>query len=77
MTGGGDRQAVGGQENGSALCAIHNRQVGQHRMKLCPECGIGILIQLASDEEDVCYCPICEEVIHDCVARDEEKPDAV
>ncbi len=34
----------------------------------CPECGIGYLIQLACENEDVCYCPICESVIHDIVA---------
>ena len=39
----------------------------------CPDCKIGILIQLASDNEDVCYCPICESVIHDTVARETEE----
>ena len=39
---------------------------------ICPRCKMGKLIQLASDNEDVCYCPICEEVIHDCIAREPE-----
>lgn len=38
--------------------------------KLCPECGIGILAQVADDAEDICYCPICDAVIHDCIARE-------
>jgi hypothetical protein len=40
--------------------------------RLCPDCKIGILIQLASDGEDVCYCPYCDEVKHDCIARETE-----
>jgi len=40
---------------------------------MCPECAIGYLIQLASDNEDVCYCPICESVIHSCVAWESKK----
>lgn len=36
--------------------------------KLCPECKIGILIQVADDSEDVCYCPICESILHDMIA---------
>lgn len=37
---------------------------------ICPECKIGKLIQLVNDNEDVCYCPICENIIHNCVARE-------
>ena len=37
--------------------------------KLCPDCKVGYLIQLANDNEDVCYCPYCDEVKHDMVAR--------
>jgi len=38
--------------------------------KICPKCGMGLLIQLADADRDICYCPICEEIIHDCVAWD-------
>jgi hypothetical protein len=35
---------------------------------LCPECHIGHLIQLANDE-DVCWCPICEEFFFNYILR--------
>jgi|WetSurMetagenome_2_1015567.scaffolds.fasta_scaffold1297122_2 hypothetical protein len=37
--------------------------------KICPECNIGILIQLATEGDDTCYCPICEKPITNCIAR--------
>lgn len=39
-----------------------------NKTKKCPECGIGYLIQLVCDNEDVCFCPICESVLHSTVA---------
>jgi len=34
---------------------------------ICLKCKIGFLIQLVCENEDVVYCPICEEVFHDSV----------
>jgi hypothetical protein len=43
---------------------------GDYMQKKCPKCKTGYLIQLADADRDICYCPICEEIIRDCVAWD-------
>ncbi len=37
--------------------------------KICPICKIGYLVQVADADIDVCFCPICEEIIEDYISR--------